>query len=64
MSAEKQKKEETKLSIKDVVNDLVYQAHATSFSKKKLIEDIKSRFKDLKKTHLEAFVKECFEKKK
>jgi hypothetical protein len=64
LSVEKPKKEETKLNIKDVVHDLVHSAHATSFSKKQLIEDIKSRFSDLKKTHVEAFVKECFDKKK
>jgi hypothetical protein len=64
LSVEKPKKEETKLNIKDVVHDLVVTAHATSFSKKQLIEDIKSRFGDLKKTHVEAFVKECFDKKK
>jgi hypothetical protein len=64
LSVEKPKKEETKLNIKDVVIDLVYQAHAVSLSKKQLIDDIKSRFNDLKKSHVEAFVKECFEKKK
>lgn len=60
----KPKKEETTLKIKDVVNDLIIQAHATSLSKKQLIDDIKLRFTDLKKTHVDAFVKECFDKKK
>jgi hypothetical protein len=46
------------------VNDLVEHAHASFISKKLLIEEIKAKYVDLKKTHIDAFVKECFEKKK
>ena len=46
------------------MSDLVEHAHASFISKKLLIEEIKAKYIDLKKTHIDAFVKECFEKKK
>ena len=63
LSVEKfKKKEEAKLKINDVITDLISYSHATSVSKKQLIEDIRGKYPDLKKSHIESFVKECFEK--
>jgi nucleoid DNA-binding protein len=45
-----------------VISDLVFFSHATVLNKKELIEDIRGKYPDLKKTHIESFVKECFEK--
>lgn len=56
------KVEEVKLEIKDVISDLIDIGHGSVISKKQLIEDIKGKYSDLKKTHVETFVKECFEK--
>ena len=65
LSVEKPPKiEDTSLQIKDIVNELVPFAHATSLSKKQLIDEIKARYPELKKTHIENFVKDTFEKAK
>jgi hypothetical protein len=50
--------------VNDVISDLVQHGHATVISKKQLIEDIKVKYSDLKKSHIETFVRECFEKQK
>ncbi len=63
LSVEKSKKnEEAKLKINDVITDLISYGHATQLSKKQLIDEIKLKYPDLKKTHVDTFVKECFEK--
>ena len=65
LSVEKVKKnEEVKLRVNDVIADIISSSHATQLSKKQLIEDIKVKYPELKKTHVETFVKECFEKQK
>lgn len=63
LSVEKVKKnEEVKLRVNDVIGDIISTSHATQLSKKQLIEDIKGKYPELKKTHVDTFVKECFEK--
>ena len=52
------------MRINDVITDIISYGHATQLSKKQLTEDIKSKYPDLKKTHVETFVKECFEKQR
>ncbi len=47
-----------------MIDQLSEIAHGTILSKKQLIELIKKEFPDLKKTHIELFVKESFEKQK
>ncbi len=47
-----------------MISDLIEIGHGSVISKKQLIEEVKAKYTDLKKTHLEAFVKECFEKSK
>jgi hypothetical protein len=65
LSVEKVKKnEEVKLRVNDVIADIISFSHATQLSKKQLIEDIKVKYPELKKTHVDTFVKECFEKQK
>lgn len=58
------KKEAAKLDIKDVINELLEIGHGTAQSKKILNEIFKKEYSDLKKGHIEVFVKECFEKQK
>jgi hypothetical protein len=65
LSVEKVKKnEEVKLRVNDVIADIISFSHATQLSKKQLIEDIKGKYPELKKTHVDTFVKECFEKQR
>ena len=65
LSVEKVKKnEEVKLRVNDVITDIISFSHATQLSKKQLIEDIKGKYPELKKTHVDTFVKECFEKQR
>ena len=58
------KKEAVKLDIKDVINELLEIGHGTAQSKKILNEIFKKEYSDLKKGHIEVFIKECFEKQK
>lgn len=65
LNVEKLKKApETKLGIKDVIDRLVEIGHGSSIPKKLLQETFKREFSDLKKSHVEVFVKECFKKEK
>lgn len=64
ISVLKLKKVEIKLEIKDVIEKLVELGHGSTIPKKQLAEQIKKDHADLKKGHIETFVKECFDKKK
>lgn len=65
LSVEKSKNQPpAKVLIKDVIDHLIELGHGLSTSKKQLIELFKKEHQDLKKSHLEVFVKECFEKSK
>jgi hypothetical protein len=64
ISVLKLKKVEVKLEIKDVIEKLVELGHGSTIPKKQLAEQIKKDHADLKKGHIETFVKECFDKKK
>lgn len=50
------------MEIKDVIGNLIEIGHGTTLTKKQLIELLRKEHLDLKKTHVDLFVKECFEK--
>lgn len=50
------------MEIKDVIGNLIEIGHGTTLTKKQLIELLRKEHQDLKKTHVDLFVKECFEK--
>ena len=52
------------MEIKDVIENLIELGHGTTLSKKQLIDMFKKEFLDLKKTRIDLFVKECFEKQR
>ena len=47
-----------------MIERLVELGHGSAIPKKQLVEQIKKEHADLKKSHVDMFVKECFEKKK
>lgn len=53
-----------KVDIKNFIRDIIEMGHGIQGSKKQLIDMIRQRFPDLKKSRVDTFVKECFDKER